>query len=210
MRRARALRARDHRRRPDALLQQGPLRRRARDLGRHLQRREGEGEPAEALRLVGRAASRATRSCMTYLPLLNSYGGNFVNDDWSPGLRRARRASARSSGCSASSRTCPSGVAEFDTDQETQVLLAGQVHGADRVHRPRPARRRPELVARSSARSTCAATPSQEKSGPAIGTFICGIAVGRPEPRRARSSSSSGSRRDRSRPTSRAAAAAPR
>ena len=23
---------------------------------------------------------------MTYLPLLNSYGGNFVNDDWSPGF----------------------------------------------------------------------------------------------------------------------------
>ena len=22
----------------------------------------------------------------TYLPLLNSYGGNFVNDDWSPGF----------------------------------------------------------------------------------------------------------------------------
>ena len=34
----------------------------------------------------------------TYLPLLNSYGGNFVNDDWSPGFAGGR-AWRRSSGC---------------------------------------------------------------------------------------------------------------
>ena len=61
----------------------------------------------------------------TYLPLLNSYGGNFVNDDWSPGF-------AGPEGVGALERLfsfipyMPSGVAEFDTDQETQVMLQGK------------------------------------------------------------------------------------
>ena len=45
----------------------------------------------------------------TYLPLLNSYGGNFANDDWSP-ASPVPRAWARSSGCSSSSPTCPAGL----------------------------------------------------------------------------------------------------
>ena len=50
----------------------------------------------------------------TYLPLLNSYGGNFVNDDWSPGF-------AGPEGVGALERLfsfipyMPSGVAAFDT-----------------------------------------------------------------------------------------------
>src|SRR5438132_3928447 len=61
----------------------------------------------------------------TYLPLLNSYGGNFVNDDWSPGF-------AGPAGVGALERLLsfipymPTGVAEFDTDQEVQVLLQGK------------------------------------------------------------------------------------
>jgi multiple sugar transport system substrate-binding protein len=60
----------------------------------------------------------------TYLPLLNSYGGNFVNDDWSPGF-------AGPEGVGALERLfsfipyMPSGVAAFDTDQETAVFLQG-------------------------------------------------------------------------------------
>src|SRR5204863_1311200 len=62
---------------------------------------------------------------MTYLPLLNSYGGNFVKQDWSPGFTGPE-------GVGALERLMsfipymPSGVAEFDTDQETQVMLQGK------------------------------------------------------------------------------------
>ena len=89
----------------------------------------------------------------TYLPLLNSYGGNFVNDDWSPGF-------AGPEGVGALERLfafipyMPSGVAAFDTDQETAADAAGPLHGHDRVHRHGPRRRRPRGRPRSWARST--------------------------------------------------------
>ena len=60
----------------------------------------------------------------TYLPLLNSYGGNFANDDWSPGF-------AGPEGVGALERLfefipyMPPGVAAFDTSQETAVMLQG-------------------------------------------------------------------------------------
>jgi multiple sugar transport system substrate-binding protein len=112
----------------------------------------------------------------TYLPLLNAYGGNFANDDWSPGFNGA-------AGVGALERLfsfipyMPTGTPEFDTDQETQVLLQGKCTALTEytglVHQ----------VDNPSASSVVgkidmAATPSQEKSGPAIGTFICGIASG--------------------------------
>ena len=116
----------------------------------------------------------------TYLPLLNSYGGNFVNDDWSPGF-------AGPEGVGALERLLsfipfmPSGVAEFDTDQETQALLQGNClalteytglsHVVDDA-----------TQSKVTGKINMAATPSQEKSGPAIGTFICGIASGAPNP----------------------------
>ena len=46
---------------------------------------------------------------MTYLPLLNSYGGNFVNEDWTPGFA-GPEALARSPGCSASFQFFPVGL----------------------------------------------------------------------------------------------------
>ncbi len=116
----------------------------------------------------------------TYLPLLNSYGGSFVNDDWSPGFAGAE-------GVGALERLMsfipymPDGVAEFDTDQETQVLLQGKctalteytglVHQVDNAS-----------ASQVASKIDMAATPSQEKSGPAIGTFICGIASGTKNP----------------------------
>ena len=76
----------------------------------------------------------------------------------------------------------PSGVAEFDTDQETQVMLQGKcmalteytglVHRVDDPSSSKVVRK-----------IDMAATPKQEKSGPAIGTFICGIASGSKNPR---------------------------
>src|SRR5713226_7163729 len=61
----------------------------------------------------------------TYLPLLNSYGGNFVNDDWSPGF-------AGPEGVAALERLLTflpymaASTPEFDTDQETALMLQGK------------------------------------------------------------------------------------
>ena len=120
----------------------------------------------------------------TYLPLLNSYGGTFVNDDWSPGF-------AGSAGVGALERLfsfipyMPTGVAEFDTDQEVQVLLQGKCLALTEYtglsHQVDDA-----TASKVVGKINMAATPSQEKSGPAIGTFICGIASGAPNPQGAK------------------------
>jgi multiple sugar transport system substrate-binding protein len=120
----------------------------------------------------------------TYLPLLSAYGGNFVNDDWSPGF-------AGPAGVAALERLfsfipyMPTGVAEFDTDQEVQVLLQGNCMAlteytglTHQVDDP--------SASKVAGKINMAATPSQEKSGPAIGTFICGIAAGAPNPQGAK------------------------
>ncbi len=117
---------------------------------------------------------------MTYLPLMNSYGATFTNDDWSPGF-------AGPEGIAALERLLsfipymPAGVVEFDTDQETQVLLQGKCMAlteytglTHRVDDPGSS----QVVDKIQ----MAATPSQERSGPGIGTFICGIASGSKNP----------------------------
>ena len=112
----------------------------------------------------------------TYLPLLSSYGGKFANDDWSPGF-------AGAAGVGALERLfsfipyMPAGVAEFDTDQETQVMLQGKCTALTEytglVHRVDD-----PSSSKVVGKIDMAATPKQESSGPAIGTFICGIASG--------------------------------
>jgi multiple sugar transport system substrate-binding protein len=112
----------------------------------------------------------------TYLPLLNSYGGKFANDDWTPGF-------AGAPGVGALERLfsfipyMPTGVAEFDTDQETQVMLEGKCTALTEytglVHKVDD-----PSASKVIGKIDMAATPAQEKSGPAIGTFICGIASG--------------------------------
>jgi len=117
---------------------------------------------------------------MTYLPLLNSYGGNFVNEDWSPGFVGAE-------GVGALTRLfsfipyMPSGVASFDTAEETQVMLEGKCTAlteytglVNRVDDPSSSKVVHKI--------NMTATPKQEKHGPAIGTFICGIASGSKNP----------------------------
>jgi multiple sugar transport system substrate-binding protein len=117
---------------------------------------------------------------MTYLPLLNSYGGNFVNDDWSPGFAGAEGVGALERLMSFI-EFMPSGVAEFDTDQETQVMLQGKCMALTEytglVHRVDD-----PSSSQVTGKIDMAATPAQEKSGPAIGTFICGIASGSKNP----------------------------
>ena len=142
----------------------------------------------------------------TYLPLLNSYGGSFVNDDWSPGF-------AGPEGVGALERLLsfipymPSGVAEFDTDQETQVILQGKCMALTEytglVHRVDDT-----SSSKVVGKIDMAATPSEEKSGPAIGTFICGIASGLEEPAGRRPVPRVVHVRRRSRRTSRARTAA--
>jgi multiple sugar transport system substrate-binding protein len=121
---------------------------------------------------------------MTYLPLLNSYGGNFVNDDWSPGFAGAEGVGALERLMSFI-EYMPSGVAEFDTDQETQVMLQGKCMALTEytglVHRVDD-----PSSSQVTGKIDMAATPAQEKSGPAIGTFICGIASGSKNPEAAK------------------------
>lgn len=110
---------------------------------------------------------------MTFLPFLNSYGGSFVNDDWTPGFNG-------SEGVGALERIfsyipyMPAGIVEFDTDQETQVLLQGQSMAlteytglTQRIDDP--------ASSKVVGKIDCAATPSEVKSGPAIGIFNAGI-----------------------------------
>jgi maltose-binding protein MalE len=114
----------------------------------------------------------------TYLPLLNSYGGSFVNDDWSPGF-------TGSEGVGALERLfsfipyMPKSVAEFDTDQEVQLLLQGKCTALTEYTGTTHAVDDP-ASSKVVGKIDFAATPKQERSGPAIGTFICGIASGAP------------------------------
>ncbi|MGE0116410.1 MAG: extracellular solute-binding protein [Dongiaceae bacterium] len=117
---------------------------------------------------------------MTYLPLLNSYGGNFVNDDWTPGF-------AGPEGVAALSRLfsfipyMPEGVAAFDTAEETQVMLEGKCTAlteytglVNRVDDPSSSK----VVGKIN----MVTTPKQEKHGPAIGTFIASVSSGAKNP----------------------------
>src|SRR5260221_2563119 len=79
----------------------------------------------------------------------------------------------------------PTGVAEFDTDQAVPVLLQGNSIALTEYtglsHQVDDA-----TGSKVAGKINMAATPSQEKSGPAIGTFICGVASGAPNPQGAR------------------------
>jgi multiple sugar transport system substrate-binding protein len=121
---------------------------------------------------------------MTYLPLLNSYGGSFAKDDWSPGFNGPE-------GVAALERLfsfipyMPAATPEFDTDQETQILLQGKCTALTEytglTHRVDD-RSASKVVGKIG----MAATPKQEKSGPGIGTFICGVASGSKNPQGAK------------------------
>jgi multiple sugar transport system substrate-binding protein len=116
----------------------------------------------------------------TYLPLMSAYNANFVNPDWSPGF-------AGAAGVAALERLfsfipyMPKAVASFDTAQEVPLLLQGRctalteytgtVHVID-----------DPTQSKVIGKIDTTATPKQERSGPAIGTFICGIASGAKNP----------------------------
>jgi multiple sugar transport system substrate-binding protein len=114
----------------------------------------------------------------TYLPLLNSYGGSFVKDDWAPGFTGPE-------GVAALERLfsfipyMPKAVAEFDTDQEVQLLLQGKCTALTEYTGATHSVDDPS-ASKVVGKIDFAATPSQTQHGPAIGTFICGIASGAP------------------------------
>ena len=112
----------------------------------------------------------------TYLPLLNAYGGNFANDDWSPGFNGPE-------GIAALERLfsfipyMPSSIADYDTTEETALLLQGHCTALTEYTGTAHAVDDPQQ-SKVVDKIDFAATPKQEISGPAIGTFICGIASG--------------------------------
>ena len=71
----------------------------------------------------------------------------------------------------------PSSVAEFDTTEETALLLQGHCTALTEYTGTAHAVDDPQQ-SKVVGKIDIAATPTQEKSGPAIGTFICGIASG--------------------------------
>jgi hypothetical protein len=75
----------------------------------------------------------------------------------------------------------PSGVASFDTAEETQVMLEGKCTAlteytglVNRVDDPSSSKVVQKI--------NMTATPMKEKHGPAFGTLICGIASGSMNP----------------------------
>lgn len=119
----------------------------------------------------------------TYLPLLNAYGGSFVKDDWSPGFTGQE-------GVGALERLfsfipyMPKSVAEFDTDQEVQLLLQGKCTALTEYTGTTHAVDDP-AQSKVVGKIDFTTTPKQERSGPAIGTFICGVASGSKNPQAA-------------------------
>jgi multiple sugar transport system substrate-binding protein len=117
----------------------------------------------------------------TYLPLLNSYGGNFVNDDWSPGF-------AGPEGVAALERLLTflpymaASTPEFDTDQETSLMLQGKCMALTEYTGTAVTEIDNPSDSKVVGKIDMATTPKQVKNGPAIGTFICGIASGSPNP----------------------------
>jgi multiple sugar transport system substrate-binding protein len=116
----------------------------------------------------------------TYLPFLNSYGGAFVNDDWTPGFAGPEGVGALERIFSFIPYMAP-GIVEFDTDQETQVLLQGQCLAlteytglTQRIDDPESSTVVDKI--------NCAATPAQERNGAAIGIFNAGIPPSAPNP----------------------------
>jgi multiple sugar transport system substrate-binding protein len=118
-------------------------------------------------------------SVMTYLPLLNSYGGNFANDDWTPGFAGAEGVGALERLLSFLPYMSPS-TPEMDTDQETGLLLQGKAMALTEYTGTAVSAVDNPDSSKVVGQIDFATTPSQVKAGPAIGTFICGIASAAP------------------------------
>lgn len=114
---------------------------------------------------------------MGFLPFLNSYGANFVNEDWTPGL-------ASPEGIASLTRLLgwmpylSQATPEFDTDQETGLMLQGKAMALTEYTGTAVAIMDDPTKSKVVGEIDIAAPLKQTKSGGAIGTFICGIAAG--------------------------------
>ncbi len=117
----------------------------------------------------------------TYLPFLNSYGANFVNDDWTPGFNGPAGVAALERLLSFLPYMSPS-TPEFDTDQETALMLQGKCMALTEYTGTAVTEVDNPANSKVPGKIDMATTPMQVKHGPAIGTFICGIASGAPNP----------------------------
>jgi multiple sugar transport system substrate-binding protein len=113
----------------------------------------------------------------TYLPLLNSYGGNFVNDDWTPGFAGPEGVAALERLLTFLPYMSPS-TPEFDTSQETGLMLQGKCMALTDYTGTAVTEIDNPADSKMVGKIDIANTPKQVKHGPAIGTFICGIASG--------------------------------
>jgi multiple sugar transport system substrate-binding protein len=121
--------------------------------------------------------AKGNPAVMTFLPFLNSYGANFVNDDWSSGLDSPEAIAALERELSWLPYM-PSSTPSFDVTEMTALLMQGKclaitdytgtaVTGIDDPNSS-------TLVGKIGTTTTL----KQVKNGPAIGTFICGISSG--------------------------------
>ena len=125
--------------------------------------------------------AKGNPAVMTYLPFLNSYGGKFVNDDWSAGVNSPEAIAALARELSWT-QYMPSSVVSFDTDQMTGLLLQGKCMAiTDYTGTAVTAIDNP-TSSKVVGKINLATTPKQTANGPAIGTFICGISAGAQNP----------------------------
>jgi multiple sugar transport system substrate-binding protein len=125
--------------------------------------------------------AKGNPAVMTYLPFLNAYGGQFIKDDWTSGLDAPESIAALTRELSWLPYMSPSTPA-FDASDMTNLLMQGKalaitdytgtaVYGIDD---PKASK----IVGKIGVTTT----PKQVKNGPAIGTFICGVASGSKNP----------------------------
>jgi multiple sugar transport system substrate-binding protein len=118
---------------------------------------------------------------MSFLPFLNAYGGQFIKDDWTSGLDAPEAVAALTRELSWLPYM-PSSTPAFDVSDMTNLLMQGKVlaitdytgtavYGIDD---PKSS----TIVGKIGVTTT----PKQAKNGPAIGTFICGVAAGSKNP----------------------------
>jgi multiple sugar transport system substrate-binding protein len=123
--------------------------------------------------------AKGNPAVMTYLPFLNSYGGNFVNDDWTSGLNSTEAIAAFTRELSWTPYMSTSTPA-FDVSDMTGLLLQGKClaitdytgTAVTAIDDPTQSK----VVGKIGTTNTL----KQVKNGPAIGTFIAGIASGAP------------------------------
>lgn len=114
---------------------------------------------------------------MGFLPFLNSYGANFVNEDWSPGLASDEGIASLTRLLGWMPYMSPS-TPEFDTDQETGLMLQGNAIALTEYTGMAVAVMDDPTKSKVVGEIDVVAPLKQVKGGGAIGTFICGIAAG--------------------------------